>query len=520
MADRALLEADQRGLKGANVKIVSRVVIMAGLVALALPSRAAAQDDACHSLRYRSNFRLNGAQQHISLAEGSSYADTKRRMANDALHSLADAVQAGESGGADLFTTWFFFGRAYLLIGDLVGADSSLAKAETLGAGDRTCTDEIKRIRKNQWIPLQQLAVGQIQAQNYDSALVLLRRSHLIYRDDPTGYLNMAAAFLSEQKEDSAVVAFRWAAHAGTDPARAELRSTALLNAARLEQRNNHLMAAESLYREYSVLRPRDMAARGALATVLSRQNRSVDAVAVYDAILANADSLDAFQLFDTGVSLFNLAAADTARADTVQRNALFQRSARAFDASLRKNVAYRDAAFNLTNTYLAAGDVQHTLEAAKRLQALDTLSRQPWLLLAAAYRDVGRSFAVRDSILRAHRDSLPAAARYNAMARAYRDSTLMALVHRDSLAIEVTVSRFEPRDSSANIRGAVQNLKPAEHAPFTLTIEFLNGRGEVVASERVDVPALNSTGSPGQAYDFNLQATGRGITAYRCRVS
>ncbi|MFI5280652.1 MAG: tetratricopeptide repeat protein [Gemmatimonadales bacterium] len=502
------------------MKIVSRVMIVAGLVALALPSRVAAQDEACRKLSYRSNFRLNGAQQHITLAEGSAYADTKRRMANDALGTLADAVRAGGSGGADPFTIWFFYGRAYLLLGDLTGADSSFTRAASLGANDQGCLDEMKRLRKNAWIPLQQLAVGQLQSNNYDSALVLLRRGNLIYRDDPSGYMNMAVAFMSQQKEDSAVIAFRMAAHAGTDPARADVRATALISAARLEHRNSHFMAAESLYREYSALHPRDMAARSALATVLSLQNRSAEAAAVYDSILANADSLDGFQLFDTGVSLFNLAVADTARADTVQKNAMFQRAARAFDASLRKNVAFRDAAFNLVNTYLAAGDPPRMLAAAKRLLALDTLSRQAWQLEAAAYQNVGRTWARRDSVLRARRDSLPAAAQYNATARAYRDSTLKALQHVDSLVIEVTINRFDPRDSSASIRGAVRNLKDREHAPFTLVIEFLNAAGETLTSEHVDVPALNATGSPGQAYDFNLQTNGRGITAYRSKVS
>lgn len=501
------------------VKIVSRVLMVVGLVTLALPARGAAQDEACTKLSYRGNFRLNGAQQHVTQADGSSYADTKRRLANDALRALTDAARAGGSGGGDPFTMWFFFGRAYLILGDLPGADSSLTRAEAI-ANDQACVTEIKRLRKNQWITLQQLAVGQIQSSNFDSALALIRRSHLIYRDDPSGYMNMAAAFLSQQKEDSAVAAFRLAAHAGTDPARADVRATAVLTAARLEQRNGHLASAESLYRDYTVLKPRDMAVRSALATILNQQGRAADAVSVYDSILANADSLDSFQLYDTGISLFNLAIADTVRADTVLRNAMFLRAARAFDTSLRKNAALRDAADMLVRTYLGSGDVLRMLEAAKRFVALDTLNRQPWQLLATAYQNIGRGYAVRDSTLRAHRDSLPVAARYNATARAYRDSTLQALQHRDSLLLEVTVSRFSPGDSTASIRGAVQNLKPREHAPFTLTIEFLNFRAEVVASERVDVPALNSTGSPGQAYDFNLQASGRGITAYRAKVS
>ena len=75
-------------------------------------------------------------------------------------------------------------------------------------------------------------------------------------------------------------------------------------------------------------------------------------------------------------------------------------------------------------------------------------------------------------------------------------------------------------RDSSARIRGAVRNLKDAEHAGFNLVIEFLNLRGEVIASERVEIPALNATGSPGQLYDFDVQTVGRGIVAYRYKVT
>ena len=41
-----------------------------------------------------------------------------------------------------------------------------------------------------------------------------------------------------------------------------------------------------------------------------------------------------------------------------------------------------------------------------------------------------------------------------------------------------------------------------------------------MVATERVDVPVLNAVGSPGQSYDFDLRVNGRGIIAYRYKVS
>jgi tetratricopeptide (TPR) repeat protein len=454
---------------------VYRLMIVSGFLLAASVRTALAQDETCRSLHYRTNFRLNGASQHIVQAEAASYADTKVRMANDALRTLNESVQTGAASGADPFTTWFLFGRAYLILKDLSGADSSLTKAAALAPTDQGCQDEIKRLRKNAWVPLQELAVGQIQAESYDSALALLRRANLIYRDDPGGYINMAVAFLRQQKEDSAAAAYRAAAHAGNDPARADLRSAAALNAARLLAHNNQLMAAESMYRVYVVMKPRDMAARSALATVLSSQHRPVEAAAVYDSILANADSLDSFQLFDTGASLFNLAVADSARADSAQRRSFFQRSARAFEASARKNPFYRDALYNLAASYLAGGDQSNAVQTGKRLVAIDSLNQNSWQRLGDAYRDLALSYNRRDSILRARRDSLPLAAQYAATARAYRDSTLQVFLHRDAIPLHITINRFGPGDSTASLRGAVRNVQSREHPGFILAIEFLN---------------------------------------------
>lgn len=498
------------------MRMTTRAVLAVAVLSLALPLRASAQDEQCRKLSYRTNFRLNGAQRYIEQADKATFADVKRRDVADALRMLNDAVR---TDGTDAFTTWYFFGRAYLLGADLIGADSSLTRAEALAQGDAGCLGEMRRLRRNVWVPLQQVAAGEIQAQRYDSALTLLRRSNLIYREDPGAYMNMASAFLGQQKEDSAAAAFRMASHAGTDPARAELRASATLYAARLLQSTNR-PAAESLFRAYVALKPGDLSARGSLATVLAAQGRTTEAAAVYDSILARADSLNSFQLLDAGVSLFNLAVTDTARADSARRQSLLRRAASAFDASAQRNPYLRDGRYRLAITYVGLGDLPAALNAARRLVAVDSLNRMSFQLLAASYQEIARWNARRDSTLRARRDSLPQAARYLAVARAYRDSTLQMLARRDSLPLEVNVRRFEPRDSSAGLQGSVQNLRNQERAGFTLTIEFLNAAGEVVAAERVEVPALGMSGSPGYSYDFNLQATGRGIIAYRYKVN
>jgi hypothetical protein len=79
-----------------------------------------------------------------------------------------------------------------------------------------------------------------------------------------------------------------------------------------------------------------------------------------------------------------------------------------------------------------------------------------------------------------------------------------------------VNILRFDPRDTSASVRGGVQNLRERELAGFNMAIEFLNGRGEVVATQRVEIPSLNAVGSPGSFYDFTVTGVARGIIAYR----
>ena len=301
------------------MKRMTGTMFAAALALMALPMPGMAQDTQCHNLK-RNNFRLNGASQYLDQAEHTTYADQKAGRLANALRQLNEA--AAPSNGADPFSLWYYFGRVYALQGDLVGADSAMTKAAALAGNDATCQAEIVRQRKNLWIPIQNEAVTQLQSQNYDSALALLRRGNIIYRDDPSAYLNMAAAYMSKQMDDSATAMFRAAAHAGTAADRADLRATAAFNAARMSQRGGHLQQAESLYREYLVMKPRDVDAKGSLATLLAQMGRGTEATAIYDSLLATPDSLDSFGLFSVGVALFRAGQVDTLPANAARRHA------------------------------------------------------------------------------------------------------------------------------------------------------------------------------------------------------
>lgn len=473
-----------------------------------------AQSGRCRNLSFRGNYRLNGAQQYLARADQTPRDDDRRRAVDDAIRNLTEAAT---DRAADQLTLWYFFGRAYAFRRDYVGADSAWTRADRLA--DPECKEEITRRRRNEWVPLVNQAVELMNSQQPDSALAVFRRATVIFRGEPAVYTAMADIFVQRDNSDSAVVYFRLGAVAGSEPRQADARATAMLNASRLLHRMERFAAAESTYRAYLVMKPRDMAARTNLAAVLTRQNRQQEAAAIYDSLLANTDSLESFDLFETGVALFQQADA-LPRADTAQRAQKYRLAAHAFDLGLAKNPFHRDALFNLTNSFVAANDGPHSLSAARRLVAVDSLNRRAWTLLASSYQRIAALHRTRDSVLRSRRDSLPAADQARAQARAYGDSTVWALGRRDSLPLEVSVQRFAPGDSAAAIRGQVQNLQSRENSAFNLTLEFLNAAGEVLTRQVVAVPNLPAAGQTGSAFDFNLTATGRGILAYRYKVN
>jgi len=476
---------------------------MTGTAAAQRPGRQTAEQPAqplpqCH-LNHGSNFRLNGAQQYLERFQRSHLEEDRRRYINDARRVLTEAVQVG---GADQLTLWYFFGQTYLALHDLIGADSSFHKVEALGDAD--CKRAVDRLRRSEYVPIQNAAVEQIQAQQLDSGLALYRRAHLIYRGEPRSFLNMANVFTQQDNTDSAVIYYRLGAATGDDPRGNDLRAAAFLNVARLLHRAGRFAAADTAYRIYLERKPRDMEALTSLASVLTSLNRPQEASAIADSILAHPDSLESFALFETGVALF--------------RDRRYGLAARAFELGLQKNPYHRDAIFNLVNAYVAANDTVHGLPAAKRLVEADSMNRGSIRLLAAAYQRKGAGARVQDSILRSRRDT--SAARFRRIYQAYADSTLRQLMRQDSLPWEITVSRFLPRDTTAIASGEVQNLQARPLHGFTLVLEFLGATGDVIAHENLEVPDLGPLGQAGSTYEFHLIANGRGILAYRYKTN
>jgi tetratricopeptide (TPR) repeat protein len=247
--------------------------------------------------------------------------------------------------------------------------------------------------------------------------------------------------------------------------------------------------------------------------------------MAVYAAIVAHADSVEPTSLFSAGVSIYNAAPplpdsskiASDCRGDSTgtrtptaaRRRAIaaacvrvaskamqardsaahenYALAARAFEAGLTRVPESRDGLYNLSNAYFALRESDKMLGVAQRLVAIDPLNRTALRLVAQAHQLKGQS-----------------------------DSALRYVTLADSLIpVEVTVSRFAPGDQNASLSGLVTNFHEKPSAPLSLVFEFLDAKGEAVATQTVEVPAIPAGGN----HPFQVQAIGTAIVAWRYKT-
>jgi hypothetical protein len=87
------------------------------------------------------------------------------------------------------------------------------------------------------------------------------------------------------------------------------------------------------------------------------------------------------------------------------------------------------------------------------------------------------------------------------------------------SMPVTISVTQFAPTGTEATITGTATGReaqtaqgKPVKATPSTLIFEFLDAKGNVVANQEVQIPALK----PGQSEPITAKGQGAGITAWR----
>ena len=465
------------------------------------------------------NFLVNGGQLHLKAAAETRFDDVREREMRDAEKVLTQAVTTG--GQEKNPAAWYYLGRYYIARFNAVGADSAFRKAEEL---QPTCRDDILGWRREVlWRPLYNTGIEAIKANNVDSAISTFRRAATVYDGDPITFAQLGALFFNSGQADSAAKYFLAQAMHTKDPAQAADRKTALFNYASALELGKHYDSAGAAYRSYMKDAPNDPAATIGLARVFAAGGHEDSAFALYRSVISRADSMDANTLFLAGVALYNSApdTPDTAalggRCRTekragrttltlVQRRAInaqcdsasvqalrandatgheqYLLAVHAFEMSVSKDSLNRNSLFNLSRAYMKVRDLDHMLSTARKVVNIDPLNQEALRTLAYAWQLKGVG-----------------------------DSSLHYVVLSDSLIpVDITVGNYTFEEQGANLSGVATNYHTTPSQPLKLVFEFLSIKGEVVASQTVDIPGL-----AGQAnHAFQTQVTGAGIAGWR----
>jgi tetratricopeptide (TPR) repeat protein len=462
------------------------------------------------------HFLVNSGVLYLRDAAKTRFDDQREKDLRDAHRVLEQALTTG--GQEKNPAAWYYLGRYYVVRSDPLGADSAFTKAEVLLP---ECKDDIQFWRRNSlWVPAFNAGVAALNAEQYDSAIAAFRVANQVYEGEPQGFTSLAAAFFNSGHPDSAAKYFRRAAEvAAADPKFASEHRDAIFNLGNSFYMAKQYDSAAAAYSDYLRTAPSDAQALTRLGDVLAAGGHQDSAVSVYREVVAHADSVDPLTLFNVGVSIYNSAphTSDTAKTGSqcraerrgdrtptaAQRKAIavacdsvtaesmavyYRLAAKAFDAGLVRDPYSRDGLYNLGNAYLAVRETDSMMAVAQRLVAVDPLNRNSMRLLAQAWQMKGK-----------------------------RDSALRYVTLADSLLpVDVTVGNFTPGDQSVAVSGIITNFHNQPTSPMQLVFEFVNGTGAVVATQTLDVPALQ----PGDNHPFQLQAAGAGILAWRYKKS
>jgi tetratricopeptide (TPR) repeat protein len=451
---------------------------------------------------------VNSGLLYLKSATETRHEAQRTKDLRDAQRVLTEAITT--KGQDRNPAAWYYLARYYGFTADLTGADSAFNRAQALAP---VCQDDIATWRKTLWTPVFNQGVQAFNSGKTDSAMHYFRQAAAIHKE-PTGLAAVAGLFANAGQPDSALRYYTLAAEAAAgDSAFAKERREALYNRGAVLYQNQRWAEAREAFRLYLTHYADDVQAMAALASAFAMSNQGDSAVGIYRQILERADSADPAMLFTAGAAMFNSVpqppdtgargaecrkgartAADRKRCQDENRAALqrhdsasagtYRMAARAFEAGLARSPFSRDGLYNLTSAYYLMQDSAKMLSVAKRMIAVDPMSRNALRLAAAAFQ-----------------------------LRKMTDSTVYYIaVAESSLVADVNVQTFRTEEQSASLHAIVTNFHDKPSRPLKLTFEFLKPDGSVVVTQTADVPALPA----GQSHDVRLEAAGQGIQAWR----
>jgi len=427
-----------------------------------------------------SHFLVRQASTYIKGATEEADPANKEQLLASARQNLIEGIETDQ---ADNPAIWYFLGRYYHLADDPMGADSAFSRVEQAVP---ECAQDIDYYRESMWVKAVNRGIDSIQNGLYEGAKHELRGANAIYERSNVSYFYLASVFADEGDADSALYYFKKVVEMGqADLEHIDNYNTSLENVATLYQMLGDWDSTVVWFQKVRDMDPSNSDALFGMAEAYSELGDEPAALKIYDEVLANASSMNDRDLFSAGGKLFNASE--------------FDKAAQAFEAGLEKNPYYRDALFNLANTYLEIAQDQSRPQAERdealrrmddvthRLVEVDPNSRVVYRILAAAHTLQGMD-----------------------------DTTEMIMRTMEALKFEVTVDVSRPISGGYMVAGRIINVKKdAETAVPTITFDFLDASGNVVSSETTGGQTL----AAGSSTQFQLTTAGQGIVAWRYKA-
>jgi tetratricopeptide (TPR) repeat protein len=425
------------------------------------------------------HFLVRAAKTYIQGATEEADPASREELLLSAYRNLMEGINTDQAENPAI---WYFLGRYYYLEGDGGGADSAFSK---VGQMVPECGDDIGYYRESLWVRLVNSGIDSMQAYAYDGAKDEFRSANHLSHQSNVALFYLAGIFGQEGEVDSALHYFKEVVDVGmADQDHLENYYTAVENVATLYQMLGEWDSTIVWYEKVRETDPGNADAMFGIAEAHTELGNQAEALVIYDEVLANAAAMNSLDLFSVGVSLFNAEE--------------FDKAVEAFNVGLEKNPFYRDALFNLANTYLEISQdegrpqserdnaLQDMDRVTHRLVEIDPQNRQTFRILAAAHTLQGM-----------------------------QDTTGIIMDEMDALTFEVTVDLSRPMSGGFMVAGRLINLRDAPTQVPTITFEFLDATGNVVSTEAVGGETLG----PNESKRFDSAQAGESIVAWRYRI-
>ena len=386
----------------------------------------------------------------------------------------------------------------------LASADSLL---DAIEAQMPACKAETEGWRRAPYSTLVNDAVNLYNAQQIDSAEVVVRRSLMIYDNYPVSYFGYNILGNIQQAKDDmdgAIASFTKVAELMKgDTTIIDERKTTVILVAQLkidqaeklegEPKTKAMNDVVAYLQEYLKEFPGDMKAQSAIATAQLKSGDIAAARRLFDEMLANPDKYTDLNLLEAGVG--------AARA---QQNLM---AAQLFEAGLKKNPYSRDGLFNLATVYTdsAVGKIEEMPPILKRLHDVDPenpdnaqLAALYWQARARSTRAAAEGKDLPD----------PAAVAF----KVANDSLLYFYEKYQNAKTKVSFNLFSHDEGRHVLAGSIEN-RGDEEKSYTLKFEFLDVTGKVLDTREVSVEGVRGKGSKA----FRVELTDKpGVAAFR----